>query len=292
MTGTTTPTGTVRSGWWTGALPRVRARDPELLAIKRSIRAAVVMPTVFALTHLVTTNPQVGLFGAFGSFALLLLVDFPGRTGARLSSYLALFLVGIVFITLGTVVSQQKVLAVVAMAIVGFGVLFIGIVSPQAVTASTAALLMFVLPVAVAQPVGERRPPPRRLGVRGCLLHSGVHAALAHSLARHAPASPRVDDLGCEPVSGESGRGTERSEAPAIGRVGGLVVAPGLRGDALPTDWSGIGRGRLGQARRSRRVGSRKRRARRGGRRCPCEQPPRAGGDGGGVGHLGNERQP
>lgn len=158
MSGTTTPTGTVRSGWWTGGVARVKARDPELVAIKRSIRAAVVMPTVFALTHLVSTNPQVGLFGAFGSFALLLLVDFPGRPGTRLSSYLTLFLVGSAFITVGTVVSQHKVLAVIAMAIVGFAVLFVGIVSPQAVTASTAALLMFVLPVAVAEPVESIGP--------------------------------------------------------------------------------------------------------------------------------------
>jgi len=153
MSDTTTPIGTVGSAWWTRGVARVKARDPELLVIKRSIRAAVVMPTVFALTHLVSTNPQVGLFGAFGSFALLLLVDFPGRPGTRLCSYLTLFLVGTVFITVGTVVSEHKVLAVIAMAIVGFAVLFVGIVSPQAVTASTAVLLMFVLPVAVAEPV-------------------------------------------------------------------------------------------------------------------------------------------
>ncbi len=158
MTGTAIPTSAVRSGWWSAGVARVKARDPELLVIKRSVRAAVVMPTVFALTHLVSGNPQVALFGAFGSFALLLLVDFPGRPRTRLSSYLSLFLVGTAFITVGTAASQHKVLAVVAMAVVGFGVLFVGIVSPQAVTASTAALLMFVLPVAVAEPVGSIGP--------------------------------------------------------------------------------------------------------------------------------------
>ena len=44
------------------------------------------------------------------------------------------------------------------MAVVGFAVLFAGIESPQAATASTAALLLFVLPVAVAQPPGEVGP--------------------------------------------------------------------------------------------------------------------------------------
>ena len=140
----------------------IRAKDPDLLAVKRSIRAAVIMPTVFALTHVLFSNPQVSLFGAFGSFALLLLVDFPGPTRTRLLSYVALVLVGGGFIAVGTVVSTHKVVAVVAMAVVGFSVLFLGIVSPQVATASTAALLLFVLPVAVAQPAAA--VGPRLLG--------------------------------------------------------------------------------------------------------------------------------
>jgi uncharacterized membrane protein YccC len=144
---------------WSVAGKWIKAKDPSLLAVKRSIRAAIIMPAVFGLTHVVFSNPQVSLLGAFGSFALMLLVDFPARTRTRLFSYVMLVLVGGCFIALGTVVSTDKPLAVVAMAVVGFGVLFLGIVSPQAATASTAVLLMFVLPVAVAQPataVGPR----------------------------------------------------------------------------------------------------------------------------------------
>ncbi len=149
-----TGTGGDRSG----LVSRVRAKDPGLLAIKRSLRAAVVMPLVFALAHQFFTNPQVALFGAFGSFSLLLLVEFAGRPRTRLVSYGALFVVGAAFIALGTVVSTHKVAAVVVMAVVGFVVLFAGIVSPQAATASTAALLTFVLPVAVAQPASAVGP--------------------------------------------------------------------------------------------------------------------------------------
>jgi uncharacterized membrane protein YccC len=130
----------------------VRSKDPELLAIKRSVRAAVVMPSTFGIAQLFFTNGQVSLFAAFGSFALLLLVDFQGRPRTRLASYLVLFAVACGFIALGTAASTHKVPAVVAMAVVGFLVLFSGILSPQAATASTAALLTFVLPVAVAQP--------------------------------------------------------------------------------------------------------------------------------------------
>jgi uncharacterized membrane protein YccC len=116
------------------------------------------MPSVFGLTHLLFSSPQVSLFGAFGSFALLLLVDFPGRPRARLVSYVALFFVGGCFVALGTVVSTNKVASVAAMAAVGFAVLLAGIVSPQAATASTAAIVTFVLPVAVAQPAAAIGP--------------------------------------------------------------------------------------------------------------------------------------
>jgi uncharacterized membrane protein YccC len=143
---------------WSRLVAWVRNGDPDLLAVKRSVRAAVVMPTVFALAHGLFANPQVGLFGAFGSFSLLLLVDFGGRPRTRLTSYIALFAVGYGLVVLGTVVSSHKVASVVAMAVVGFVILFAGIVTPQAATASTAALLLFVLPLAVAQPASAIGP--------------------------------------------------------------------------------------------------------------------------------------
>jgi uncharacterized membrane protein YccC len=142
-----------------GARAWVRSKDPEFLAVKRSVRAAVVMPLAFGLAHLLFSNPQVGLFAAFGSFALLLLVEFQGRPRSRLASYVLVFVIGTVLISLGTVASTHKIAAVAAMAVIGFAVLFAGIASPTVATASTAVLLLFVLPVAVAAPnsaVGPR----------------------------------------------------------------------------------------------------------------------------------------
>ncbi len=136
----------------------IKRKDPGLLAVKRSVRAAITIPTVFGLTHLLFNNPQVSLFGAFGSFALLLLVDFPGRFRTRLISYVVLWLAGSGLISLGTALSTVKWAAVVVMAVVGFVVLFAGIVSPQAAAASTATLLLFVLPVAVVQPAAGIGP--------------------------------------------------------------------------------------------------------------------------------------
>ena len=86
---------------------------------------------------------------------------------------------------------RNKVAAVVTMAVVGFAVLFAGIVAPQAATATTAALLTFVLPVAVAQPASAGRAAPGGLGDRRRLLHHGLHAGVAAPVARQ-PAPPTV----------------------------------------------------------------------------------------------------
>ncbi len=179
-----------------------RIKAPGRVALTRSIRAAVVMPGVFGLTHVLFANPQVSLFGAFGSFALLLLVDFPGRTRTRLLSYVVLALVGVPFIAVGTVASTHKVAAVVAMAVVGFCVLFLGIVSPLVATASTAMLLIFVLPVAVAQPAAA--VGPRLLGwafasvfcITACMLAwpTPWHDDLRRRLSATASALARLAD--------------------------------------------------------------------------------------------------
>jgi uncharacterized membrane protein YccC len=155
MTNTAAPSVSTSAGPSRAIVRRLRAKDPDFLVLKRAVRAAIVMPSVFAIAHGVSSNPQVGLFGAFGSFALLLLVEFGGRTQKRLGSYAVLYVVGAVFIALGTVASTNEVAAVLGMAAVGFCVLFAGVVSPSAATASTAALLLFVLPVAVAAPASQ-----------------------------------------------------------------------------------------------------------------------------------------
>jgi uncharacterized membrane protein YccC len=137
------------------AIKWLRSKDPELLVVKRSLRAAIVIPSVFAIAHGVWSNPQVGLFAAFGSFALLLLVEFTGPLRTRLISYGSLYVISGALIVVGTVASTHEAAAVITMFVVGFGVLFAGIVAPQVATASTAVLLTFVLPVAVAEPASQ-----------------------------------------------------------------------------------------------------------------------------------------
>ena len=57
---------------WSAATGWITAKDPGLLAVKRSLRAAVIMPTVFGLSHALFSSPQVGLFGVAAPCSALL----------------------------------------------------------------------------------------------------------------------------------------------------------------------------------------------------------------------------
>jgi uncharacterized membrane protein YccC len=124
-----------------------RARDPQWYALRRALRAAVVVPVNFAIGSQLIGDAQVATFAAFGSFALLLFVNFPGTRTARLGAFLVLGVAGVVLISLGTWAATPNWLAVVAMAVIAFGVLFAGVVSSVVNGGTQAALLSFILSV-------------------------------------------------------------------------------------------------------------------------------------------------
>jgi uncharacterized membrane protein YccC len=124
----------------------------DLAALKSAARAAIVIPAVFALADKVIEQPQTSLLAAFGSFAMLVLVEFGGSPRSRFVAYAGLACVGAAFITLGTLCSRNPWLAAGAMAAVGFGVLFSGVLGGYFAAAATGAILTFVLPVTIPAP--------------------------------------------------------------------------------------------------------------------------------------------
>jgi hypothetical protein len=131
------------------ALQWIRVHDPALAALRRAARAAVVIPPVFAFGTEVVGDPQIATFAAFGSFAMILLVEFGGPMRERLQAQLALAAVGACLICVGTLCSRSTMLAAVSMGLVAFAVLFAGVVSSVLASASTALLLTFILPVSL-----------------------------------------------------------------------------------------------------------------------------------------------
>jgi uncharacterized membrane protein YccC len=144
-------------------------------AVKSATRAAIVMPALFALADKVIGNPQISLFAAFGSFALLVLVEFAGPPRTRLVAYLGLACVGAAFITLGTLCSRNAWLAAGAMAVVSFATLFAGVINGYFAAAATGALLTFVLPVTLPAP---NSAIPERLEGWGLAAGAGICALM------------------------------------------------------------------------------------------------------------------
>lgn len=148
----------------------LRRHDPGLAATRRAGRTAVVMPALFALCMQVLHNPTMASFAAFGAFSMLLLVEFTGPMVQRLRAHLGLAAAWAALICLGTAVAPYTWLAVLVTVVVGFVVLFSGVVSSVLASASTALLLAFVLPVASPAPYAQL--PDRLAG-------AGLAAAVA-----------------------------------------------------------------------------------------------------------------
>jgi uncharacterized membrane protein YccC len=160
---------------------RLRARDADLSAFRRATRTAIVMPAMFALGTQVIGNPTTATFAAFGSFAMLLLADFNGTMRERLAAQASLIVAGCVLICLATLVSRNAWVSAAVMVVVGFLVLFAGVVSSVLAAASTSVLLSFILPVSLP---GDAGTIPDRLA--GWLL-AGAASLVAISVLWPAP---------------------------------------------------------------------------------------------------------
>jgi len=150
----------------------LRVHDPGLRFLRSAARAAIVMPSVFAFANEVIGNPQLAIFAAFGSFAMLVLAEFGGPIRSRAIAYVSLACVGAANVTIGTLCSQSAWLAAGAMAAIGFVILFSGVISGYFAAAATPALLTFILSAMVPAPASAL---PARL--EGWALAAGVGIA-------------------------------------------------------------------------------------------------------------------
>jgi uncharacterized membrane protein YccC len=129
--------------------------DPGRFALKNAVRAAIVVPAAFAVGLKVFDLPQMALFAAFGSIGFLVFVDFGGTRAVRFAAYVALLLAGTLTISLGTLCSHTTWLAVVVMAIVGFLILFAGVIDGYIAAASLVLILTFVIAMMVQAEFSE-----------------------------------------------------------------------------------------------------------------------------------------
>jgi uncharacterized membrane protein YccC len=123
-------------------------------AAMRAARATIVVPSLFALTLEVIGDLQMALFAVFGAFATLVLASFGGTRRDKLMAHFGLAVVGSIVLTIGTAVSGTAWLAAIVTIPVAFGIFFAGVAGPNAASGVTAALLVYVLPVATPSAMG------------------------------------------------------------------------------------------------------------------------------------------
>lgn len=158
---TSAPAGLLRRAVSAFFAPRVRGRiherDPEFDALRRALRAAIVVPLAAAVSFAVAGNSQTPLFTIFGSFALMVLADFPGNRQTRAVAYTGLAINGAVLITVGTLVAPHPWLSVALMFALGVAVVFSGVLSETIAAGQRPTLLTFVLPACTPPgPIDER----------------------------------------------------------------------------------------------------------------------------------------
>jgi uncharacterized membrane protein YgaE (UPF0421/DUF939 family) len=168
------------AGVWGRTAGRIREKDPEHDALRRAIRAAVVLPIAATVGFAVGGGSQTPLYAIFGSVALLIIADFPGNRPARALAYAGLGFNGFVLITLGSLVAPIPWLAVTTMFVLAAAVTFAGVLSEIVAAGQRSTLLAFVLPVCT--PVG---PIPDRLLGWTIALALAVPAALFVLPPRH-----------------------------------------------------------------------------------------------------------
>jgi len=148
----------------------------------RAVRAAIVVPALFALTLKVIKDPQMALFATFGGFATLVIANFGGTRKDKLIAHTGLALAGCLALIIGTLVSGTTWLAAITTIPVTFAIFFAGVAGPNAVSGSTAAMFAYVLPVASA---GGVATIPARL--EGWLLASAVGTAAVLLVSPRTP---------------------------------------------------------------------------------------------------------
>lgn len=192
------------------------------------------MPSLFAFGDKVVGRPQYTLFAAFGSFALIGLVEFGGPFANRLRSQVALAVAAACVIVAGTVASQSPWSSATVMAVGSFVILFAGVVSSQIARASTSIVLPLI--VATALPATTGQVPQRLAGFATAALVSLVALRVLWPV-------PTVDPLraptiaACRSLASRLRRspGSSEPEGSAVAALGRAFLTTPFRPTGLST---------------------------------------------------------
>ena len=130
----------------------VEAHQRSLAGLARSVRAAIVVPSLFALALFVFKQPELAGFAVFGTFAHQVLVNYDAAGRARFVQSAMLTALGALLLSLGTLASGSAWLAVSGAIAVGFLSEVPPLSAGRIAAIRRALLLAFMLAVAVPAP--------------------------------------------------------------------------------------------------------------------------------------------
>ena len=123
--------------------------EKQLAGLARGLRAAIVVPALFALGLFLIKQPLLAGFSVFGTFAHLVMVNYGASRTTRAVEAATLTSLGAILVTLGSVASVHTASAVVGAFAVGFLTEWPPSARGAIAVTRTALLLSFMLAVAV-----------------------------------------------------------------------------------------------------------------------------------------------
>jgi uncharacterized membrane protein YccC len=126
--------------------------DPGHTALRRGVRAAIVLQLAVAITLLVMDSPQAALFAAFGTIGLLVNADFAGTWQRRLQAYVLMGLSGAAFLVIGWAAAQNPVSQVLVTAVVAFLLAFAAVLRGRVAAGAPGVLIVFIVAITFGGP--------------------------------------------------------------------------------------------------------------------------------------------
>jgi hypothetical protein len=198
----------------------VAAHQRRLAGLARSVRAAIVVPSIFALSLIAIKQPEMAGFAVFGTFAQQVLVNYDSAGTARYAQSAMLTILGTAVIGVGALASTSAWVAVGGAATVGFFSELPSIGRWRLAPFRTALLLAFML--AVATPAHSHAV---FLYLAGWLLAGAIaQPALLLIWTRSQKSSASDEGMGTDDRAGSEVASANRSDSTMNALRSGLAL--------------------------------------------------------------------
>lgn len=128
------------------ALSWLRRHDPNLTAVRRAGRVTVAGCAAFYVCRYLLDDAALATYAVFGAVSLGVLSDITGTPTQRTRCYLGALPVGLVLVTLGTLLAVNVWAAVAGMLVVGFAVAYSAVGGPRPAGLANGLQLLYILP--------------------------------------------------------------------------------------------------------------------------------------------------